>query len=77
MIVMFLPVIVTLIPGVELKGMWAWIPLANVALAIKELVKGTMDYMQLIGIFGSSVILAGGLLAFCVYWFKQEKVLFR
>jgi sodium transport system permease protein len=77
MIVVFLPIIVTLIPGVELKGVWAWIPLSNVALAIKELVKGTMDYVQLIGIFGSSVILAGALLTFCVYWFKQEKVLFR
>lgn len=77
MIMVFLPVIVTLIPGIELKGVWAWIPLTNVALAIKELVKGTMDYVQLIAIFGSSVLLAGALLAFCVYWFKQEKVLFR
>jgi sodium transport system permease protein len=77
MIVVFLPIIVTLIPGIELKGIWAWIPLTNVALAIKELVKGTMDYVQLIAIFGSSVILAGALLGFCVYWFKQEKVLFR
>ena len=77
MIVVFLPIIVTLVPGIELKGIWAWIPLTNVALAIKELVKGTMDYVQLVGIFGSSVILAGALLAFCVYWFKQEKVLFR
>jgi sodium transport system permease protein len=77
MIMVFLPVIVTLIPGIELKGVWAWIPLTNVALAIKELVKGTMDYVQLFGIFASSVLLAGALLAFCVYWFKQEKVLFR
>jgi len=77
MIFVFVPVIVTLIPGIELKGIWAWIPLTNVALAIKELVKGTMDYVQLVGIFGSSVLLAGLLLAFCVYWFKQEKVLFR
>ncbi len=76
-IVVFIPVIVTMIPGIELKGVWAWIPLTNVALAIKELVKGTMDYVQLVGIFGSSVLLAGTLLTFCVYWFKQEKVLFR
>ncbi len=77
MIVVFVPVLIALVPNIELKGVWAWIPLTNVALAIKELVKGTMDYVQLIGIFGSSVLLAGGLLAFCVYWFKQEKVLFR
>lgn len=75
--VSFIPVIVALLPGIELKGIWAWIPLTNVALAIKELVKGTMDYVQLFGIFGSSVLLAMVLLSFCVYWFKQEKVLFR
>ena len=77
MLVLFFPVALALIPGIELKGVWAWVPLTNVALAIKELIKGTMDYIQLISIFGSSVILAGALLAFCVYWFNQEKVLFR
>ncbi|KXI27806.1 ABC transporter permease [Paraglaciecola hydrolytica] len=71
------PVILALLPGVELKGGWAWVPLTNVALAMKELVKGTMDYFQLIAIFGSTVVIAGAVLAFCVYWFKQEKVLFR
>lgn len=76
-IFLFFPVLLAIIPGIELKGVWAWVPLTNVALAIKELIKGTMDYVQLISIFGSSVLLAGGLLAFCVYWFNQEKVLFR
>ena len=71
------PVVLALLPGVELKGGWAWVPLTNVALAMKELVKGTMDYFQLIAIFGSTVLIAGAVLAFCVYWFKQEKVLFR
>lgn len=77
MIFVFIPVIIALIPGIELKGVWAWIPLTNVALAIKELVKGTMDYLQLVAIFGSTVVLAGLLLSFCLYWFNQEKVLFR
>ncbi|WP_371192870.1 ABC transporter permease subunit [Glaciecola sp. SC05] len=75
--VVIVPVIIAAVPGIELKGIWAWIPLTNVALAIKELIKGTMDYLQLFAIFGSSVIIAGALIAFCVYWFKQEKVLFR
>jgi len=73
----FIPVIIALVPGIELKGIWPWIPLTNVALAIKELVKGTMDYVQLVAIFGSTAFLAGLLLSFCVYWFNQEKVLFR
>ncbi|MBT1450945.1 ABC transporter permease [Glaciecola sp. XM2] len=71
------PVLVAVIPGIELKGVWAWVPLTNVALAIKELIKGTMDYVQLFAIFGSSVIIAGALIAFCVHWFNKEKVLFR
>jgi len=75
--VTIIPVIFAMLPGVELKGVWAWVPLTNVALAIKELIKGTMDYVQLFAIFGSTAVIAGGLLAFCIYWFKQEKVLFR
>ena len=49
----------------------------NVALAIKELIKGTMDYMALIPIFLSTTAIAGLLIAFCIYWFNREKVLFR
>ncbi|MCW8107768.1 ABC transporter permease [Alteromonas ponticola] len=75
--IVIVPVVLSMLPGVELKGVWAWVPLTNVALAIRELIKGTMDYMQLVAIFGSTAIIAGLLLAFCVYWFNQEKVLFR
>jgi sodium transport system permease protein len=75
--VVIIPAMLALLPGVELKGGWAWAPLVNVALAMKELVKGTMDYYKLIAIFGSTVVIAGALIAFCIYWFKQEKVLFR
>lgn len=76
-ILVIIPIIISLLPGVELKGTWAWVPLTNVSLAMKELVKGTMDYYQLFAIFGSTVVIAGALFAFCVYWFNQEKVLFR
>ncbi len=76
-IFVIVPIMLALLPGVDLSGGWAWVPLTNVALAMKELIKGTMDYVALIAIFSSTVVIAGGLLAFCVYWFKQEKVLFR
>ncbi|QJR79881.1 ABC transporter permease [Alteromonas pelagimontana] len=71
------PVILAMLPGVELKGGWAWVPLTNVALAIKELIKGTMDYVQLVAILGSTAAIAIAALGFCVYWFDKEKVLFR
>ena len=76
MVVIF-PVIIAMMPGVELKGGWIWVPLTNVALAMKELFKGTMDYFAVFGIFTSTAIIAGALIAFCVYWFNKEKVLFR
>jgi len=76
MVVIF-PVIIAMMPGVELKGGWIWVPLTNVALAMKELFKGTMDYFAFFGIFTSTAIIAGALIAFCVYWFNKEKVLFR
>jgi sodium transport system permease protein len=75
--VVIVPVILAMLPGVELKGGWAWVPLTNVALAIKELIKGTMDYFQLFAIFGSTAVIAGGLIYFCIFWFNREKVLFR
>lgn len=77
MVVAIIPIVFSILPGVELKGGWAWVPLTNIALAIKELIKGTMDYVQLVAIFGSTAAIAGGLLAFCIYWFSKEKVLFR
>lgn len=76
-ILVIIPIILAALPGVELKGGWAWVPLTNVALAIKELIKGTMDYFQLFAIFGSTAIIAVALIGFCVYWFNKEKVLFR
>ena len=75
--VVIVPIIIAMLPGIKLEGIYAWIPLTNVALAIKELIKGTMDYVALIPIFLSTTVIAGVLIAFCTYWFKQEKVLFR
>lgn len=76
-ILVIVPIMIALLPGVELKGAWAWVPITNVSLAMKELIKGTMDYYQLFAIFGSTAIIAGAMFTFCVYWFNQEKVLFR
>ncbi|UAA37854.1 ABC transporter permease [Paraneptunicella aestuarii] len=77
MIFVFIPIIFAMLPGVTLQDGWAWVPLTNVALALKELVKGTMDYSALLAIFASTALIAGACLWFCVVWFKREKVLFR
>lgn len=75
--IVIIPIILAMLPGIKLEGIYAWVPLMNVALAIKELIKGTMDYMALIPIFLSTTAIAGLLLTFCIYWFNREKVLFR
>ncbi|MHC4156263.1 MAG: ABC transporter permease [Planctomycetota bacterium] len=76
-LVMLLPAFIALLPGVQLDWIWALVPITNISLAIKELVKGTMNYPMLIAILGSSVVIAGALLFFCTKWFEREAVLFR
>lgn len=75
--IVLMPLVAAILPGVNLTTTTAMIPLTNVALAIKELIKGTVDYGLLMMIFASTVVIAGALVAFCVHWFQQEKVLFR
>ncbi|MBQ5949416.1 ABC transporter permease [Massilia sp. ST3] len=72
-----LPVVLAMLPGVELNWMWATVPLTNIALAMKEVVKGTLDYRMLAMIMTSSILIAGALLMWCRWWFGREEVLFR
>ena len=77
MMVIIFPILIAMMPGVKLEGGWAWVPLTNVSLAMKELLKGTIDYVAMFGIFASTIIIAAALLGFSIYWFNKEKVLFR
>lgn len=77
MLLTLLPTMVALLPGVEMNWMWAMVPLTNVSLAMKELVKGTMDYRMFAVILASTTVSAGALLALCRWWFNREQVLFR
>lgn len=77
MMVTILPVVMAMVPGVELNWLWASVPLTNVALAMKEIVKGTMDYQKFLMILFSSSVIAALLLGWCRRWFNREEVLFR
>jgi sodium transport system permease protein len=72
-----IPAIIAVLPVVKLDWFWSMIPLTNISLAIKELIKGTMNYEMFIAILGSSFIIAAGLLFFSTKWFERESVLFR
>jgi len=77
MIVTIIPIVMALLPGVKLTWLWAMVPLTNVSLAIKEIIKGTMNYPMVAVIFLSTVAIAGGLLWGTTRAFHRESVLFR
>lgn len=77
MMLLIVPIILAMLPGVELNWFWSMVPLTNVSLAMKELVKGTMDYRMFAAILLSTTLIAGALLAWCRWWFNREDVLFR
>ncbi|MFL6658583.1 MAG: ABC transporter permease [Massilia sp.] len=77
MMLVIVPIVLAMLPGVELNWFWSMVPLTNVSLAMKELVKGTMDYRMFFAILLSTTLIAGALLAWCRWWFTREVVLFR
>jgi sodium transport system permease protein len=77
MILFFLPIMAAMLPGVSLNWAWALVPLTNVSLAMREIVKGTMDYRMFGLIVLSSTVVAGAALLYCRAWSKREDVLFR
>lgn len=77
MMMVMIPIGMTMVPGITLNWKWAMVPISNVALAMKELLKGTLDFTMLSVIMASTIVLAGALLLFCRWWFSREEVLFR
>ena len=76
-IVVILPAMMGMLPGVELNTRLAVVPILNLALVSKELVSGVFHWNYLALIFGSTCLYAAVALAFCVRMFNREDVLFR
>lgn len=76
-IVIILPAVVGMLPGVELDARLALIPILNVSLVSKELVSGVWRWDYLALIFGSTCAYATIALALAVRMFNRESVLFR
>ncbi len=71
------PVVIGLLPGIELNVRTAMVPILNVSLATKEVIAGTIDIPLLIVSYASLFLLAGLSLWFAVKWFSREETLFR
>lgn len=76
-ILIFMPLLAALVPGITLNWKTAMVPVMNVALAIKEIIKGTVDYGMFSTILVSQLGLAVVVIYFSVRWFNREEVLFR
>lgn len=75
--VIILPAMVGLLPGVELDAKLALVPILNLTLACKEMLSGVWHWPYLALIFASTAVYAGAALAVAVRLFKRETVLFR
>lgn len=76
-VVVLLPALAGLLPGVELTPALSLVPLLNVSLACKALASGIFEWGSLSLIFGSTCVYAGLALAQAVRMFEREDVVLR
>ena len=77
MMVVILPVMIGLFPGVALDPVTALIPVLNVSLATKEIIAGTIKTGLLLEVYASLLVLAALSLFGCARWFEREETIFR
>ena len=77
MIVVVLPAVAAVLPGVELNAALALVPVLNASLVSKEIMTGTYHWNYIALIFASSCIYAAAAIAIAVKLFQREDVLFR
>ncbi len=71
-IVVMIPLVVSLMPGIDLNYANAFIPILNVSLAVKEIFSGTLDYTLYIAVVVSLICLSGLSIWFCKNKFESE-----
>lgn len=77
MIVVIMPAVASMLPGVELDSLLSLVPVLNVSLVSKEILSGTLHWGHIGLIFLSSSFYAAGALWFAIWQFRRESVLFR
>ncbi len=76
-ILVIVPAIIGMLPGVELSVGTAAIPIVNIALATKEIIAGTINYGLLTMVYGSLIVIALAGVFFSVRYFAQENNILR
>lgn len=77
MIVIILPAVFGMLPGIELSAKTALVPILNLSLVCKEMLSGVWNWGYIGLIFGSSCVYAGIAISLAVRMFNREDVMFR
>ena len=77
MIVVIMPAVVGILPGIELNARLALVPILNLSLVCKEMLSGVWHWNYIALIFGSSCVYAAFALLLAVRMFNREDVIFR
>jgi sodium transport system permease protein len=77
MIVVIMPAVIGMLPGIDLNWRLALVPLLNLSLVCKEMLSGVWHWNYIALIFGSSCVYAVVALSLAVRMFNREDVLFR
>jgi sodium transport system permease protein len=72
MIIIILPTVIGLMPGIELNVKTALIPITNISLAAKDIISGTINYPLYGLVLASLLFYAGISVLVAVNWFKKE-----
>jgi len=76
-ILVVIPAVASMLPGVELTPRLAVIPILSTSLLIKEIISGTYHWNYIALIFASTCLYAAAALFLAVKMFQRESVLFR
>jgi sodium transport system permease protein len=76
-LVVILPLIIGMLPGIDLNLGLSFVPLLNISLVCKEMLSGVWHWAYIGVIFGSMTVYAAVALAIAVCMFKRENVIFR
>jgi sodium transport system permease protein len=77
MIVVVVPAIAAMLPGIELTPRLSLVPILNVSLLCKDLIAGTYHWNSIALIFLSNCVYGGAAIFIAVKMFHRESVLFR
>ena len=77
MIVIIMPAVIGMLPGIDLNARLAFVPLLNLSLVCKEMLSGVWHWNYIAIIFGSSCVYAAVALGLAVRMFSREDVIFR